>query len=479
MQGQQNNNFNKSRKKLPGIIDSDRPMPFDLDAEKAVLAALMIDPQPCVDVAIEKFGSSPIFYHHAHQKIYDTIIKIFNDENMDVDFITLSHALEKDGCLEDIGGDLYLTEIENSIVTSANFESWCEIVLDYSMIRRMIGVCHTALDQCYNASEDVENILNQVEGSILKVREEQVESSIWAIKDLVKPAFKMIDDLYHQRQEPGIPTNYPGLDDKVNGLKPGDMFVLAARPSIGKTSFALNLVRNIAFGANPAGVAFFSLEMTELQIAVRLLCTEANISIKDVYDRAIKPKDLMQFTKAANELAKAPIYIDPTPALKVSQFRAKARRMKSRHDIKCIAIDYLQLMHPDKPSDSRQQDVSEISNAMKATAKELGVPIIVLAQLNRDIEKGGKGTTPKLSHLRESGAIEQDADVVAFLHRDRDDQKNITKEDQMKGIDAQLIIEKNRNGETGAVDLLFFPSRMLFTCKEHRYTEEDRPANQQ
>ena len=267
-------------------------------------------------------------------------------------------------------------------------------------------------------------------------------------------------------------TGFPDLDNMTGGLKRGEMFVVAARPSIGKTALALNIIRNIVMKNQPKTTVLFSLEMTDEQISTRLICTEADLSDRQFRDGNFRnQKDMLRLSSAVSNLRNAPLFIDPTGGLTIAELRAKARRMKIQHNIDLIVIDYLQLMQGSGNEESRQREVSEISSGIKSLAKELKIPVMVLAQLNREVEKGTASTLPKLSHLRESGSIEQDADVVVFLHRDRDQAKNLP---PGQSVEAKLIVEKNRNGETGYVNLEFYPSRMEFV--NVRYTTDDRPA---
>ena len=282
---------------------------------------------------------------------------------------------------------------------------------------------------------------------------------------------RLIRRIINKEEEPGIMTGFPDLDKMTGGLKRGEMFVVAARPSIGKTAVALNIIRNIVMKNNPKTVILFSLEMTDEQISTRLICTEADMSERTFRDGSFRNGDMPRLANAVKNLREAPFFIDPTGGLTIAELRAKARRMKIQHKIDLIVIDYLQLMQGSGHEESRQREVSEISSGIKSLAKELEIPVMVLAQLNREVEKGTASTMPKLSHLRESGSIEQDADVVVFLHRDRDQAKNLA---PGASVEAKLIVEKNRNGETGYVDLEFYPSRMEFV--NVRYTTNDRPA---
>jgi replicative DNA helicase len=325
----------------------------------------------------------------------------------------------------------------------------------------MIDVCSGALMKCYDSDADATKLVEEIETDIYNVRGGEQSQVIRNIPELIKEEFRVLCEISQGKHEVGIPTGFTPIDDCTGGLKPGEMFVLAARPSIGKTSLALNVLRNVALnGTRPRPVAFFSLEMTCEQIARRLLCTESQIPESAFWNRSFQDSDLIRLTSAVERLNNANIFIDPTGGITIAEMRAKARRLKMQHNIELIVIDYLQLMHADGRIESRQQEVAEISGGIKKLAKDLKVPILVLAQLNREVDKAtGAGARPKLAHLRESGTIEQDADIVSFLHRDREESKGAT---VGSSVEAEWIIEKNRNGRTGNFKLLFYPSRMEF-----------------
>lgn len=468
-------NSQERNKAIPGILRDDRPQPHNLDAEKAILASMLLEPGYCIDQAIEKLGSEEVFYSPAHRAIFKAIHSL-HIQHKGVDVISLSSALAKEGQLEEVGGKMYLLNIQDAIATTANIDTWFSIVKDLSILRGMINVCSEALTDCFDTSAEVNGLIDKIEGDILGVRYKHVKPEILELKEYINVVFSSVQKIINKEVEVGIPTGFPDLDKLIVGLKPGEMIVLAARPSIGKTSLALNVIRNVALkkgGGCP--VAFFSLEMTAEQITRRILCTEADISEGAFYDGSFKSSDIVKLTRAVSNLKKANILIDPTGGLTVSELRAKANRLKKMHKIELIVIDYLQLMKVGWNVDSRQQEVAEISSGIKKLAKDLNVPVLVLAQLNREVEKGTSAKArPKLSHLRESGAIEQDADIVIFLHRDRDEAKDVSKED---GLDSELIVEKNRNGRTGIVPVVFKPRIMLFQSKEHRYTDEDKPVD--
>ncbi|MFA7231720.1 MAG: replicative DNA helicase, partial [Victivallaceae bacterium] len=450
----------------------------NIEAERAILSAMLREPRPCVDIAIEHLTGEDVFYSNIHREIFKAICELYNETDLGVDLISVAHKLAKNSKLEDIGGEVFLAELYGAIATTANLDTWCGIVREFATLRKMINVCSEALVECYDVESEVKVLVDKLETKIFDIRFANTQSDIVHIKDSIIESFKNIQKILNKEVEVGIKTGFCDLDKYVIGFKPGEMFVLAARPSIGKTSLALNFIRNVALKGNKnRSVAFFSLEMTTEQITRRLLCTEAGVSESKFFDGSFAAHDMPKLTQAVNTLKNSQIFIDPTGGLTISELRAKARRLKMKENIELVVIDYLQLMKADGKVESRQQEVADISSGIKKLAKDLNVPVLVLAQLNREVEKAsGPAARPKLSHLRESGAIEQDADVVAFLHRDRDEAKSMSPEDMRKGLESLLIIEKNRNGETGLVDLLFFPQRMEFVTKS-KYGAEDRPDN--
>jgi replicative DNA helicase len=460
-----------------GILDTNRPQPHNIEAERAVVSAMLREPASCVDMVIERLKESSVFYTHTHRVIFDSIKRVHAENQGGVDILTVANELRKTNKLDDIGGELTLVELHGAISTTANLESWCDIVAELAMLRNMIDVCSESLLHCYDAGRSASELIDEIESKIFKVRFTVEKSDIVTLNSSIDSTFEYLQKAMKGEVEVGIKTGYPDLDRMVYGLKPGEMFVLAARPSIGKTSIALNILRNVALRADYPPVAFFSLEMTADQITRRLLCTESDVSESSFYNGKFRQTDFPKLVRTVQTLKKARLFIDPTSGLSIAELRAKARRLKAEHDIKLIAIDYLQLMKGDKNNqESRQQEVAEISGGIKSLAKDLNVPVLVLAQLNREVEKTGSGDArPKLSHLRESGSIEQDADVVTFLHRNRDQSKNLTDEASHMGVDAELIVEKNRNGQTGMVPLKFYPHRMEFVNLS-KYDEEPEPS---
>ena len=498
---------NRTRKSS-GNGSSVLPVFADIDTERAVIAALMTEPASISTVGTILGGLSAaandsgksrktdpstlkksrfhnqaamVFYDLKYAAIYEAVLEM-NAEGIGVDLLSLSSHLEREKKLSAIGGQEFLIDTQASIASTANLESWCVTLRDYAMLREMLRTCSGAVDMCKNFQGSVKSLLDSVEAEIFKVRNQFVQPELKELRDVLASTFQGFMDLLDRKLEPGIPTGYPDLDRLIGGgLKPGEMFVLAARPSIGKTAIALNIVRNIIMreiDGKRKNVMFFSLEMSAEQVAQRMLCTEAKVPLSSIMDRNLRPGDVAHLTTAVSEMNKANLTIDPTGGISVFELRAKARKIHDQKKLDLIVIDYLQLMKSGEGggNESRQVEVAAISGGLKKLAKDLNLPVLVLAQLNRELEKGGPNdkAMPKLSHLRESGAIEQDADVVVFLHRNRNDSKEQNPEANRSGVEAKLIVEKNRQGKTGIVDLKFFPALMEFRSIDHRYSDADR-----
>jgi len=504
----------KSTRKTAERGSSALPVFANLEIERQVIAALITD-NSCMatvgsilgglntqkrggrkkrsndpnELKREMFHSmaTTIFYDPKYAMLYESILEL-NARGLKSDLVTLRSFLEQEKRLEPIGGEEYLLDLVSGIASTANIESWCITLRDFAMLREMLRACSGAVDMCKNARGDVRELLDNVESEIFKVRNQFVQPEIKPLSDLLEVTIEGFLQLLDNKREPGLPTGFPDLDRLIGGgLKPGEMFVLAARPSIGKTAVALNIVRNIIM-RDVAGVRknvlFFSLEMSGVQVAQRLLCTEAKIPLSSIMDKNIPAGGAQKLTQTVTELQKTQLLVDETAGISVFELRAKARKINDRQKLDLIVIDYLQLMRSGEAggNESRQVEVAAISGGLKKLAKDLQVPVLVLAQLNRESEKdqgNGKGDVlPKLSHLRESGAIEQDADVVVFLHRKRDESKDTNPEANRVGVDAKLIVEKNRNGKTGIVNLKFFPALMEFRSIDHRYSELDRSPDE-
>jgi replicative DNA helicase len=436
----------------------DRLPPHAPDAERGVLGCLLLAPNEAIGECLRLLKpGAEAFYDLRHQSIYTTVVTMY-DAQMPVDLITVQQRLRDANQLEAVGGLTYLNQLADSVPSAANLEYYVEIVLEKHLLRRMLQTCTTVISRVYDCESDVPALLDEVERDILRINEERERPETKAIKDLVNSAINTIEDL-HARQGmlSGLSTGFPDLDKMTTGLHKGEMIVIAARPSMGKTSLAMNMAEHIAIDLKQP-VAVFSLEMTAESLVLRMMCSRAEVNLRDVREGFLAERDFPRLTHAAGEIAGAPLFIDDTSGLSILQLRARARRLWQQHQIKMIVIDYLQLLHSDtrRGKDNRQQEIAEISSGIKALAKELEVPIIILSQLNREIEKD-KSRKPKLSDLRESGSIEQDADLVGLLYKpakEGEDEESVPRDDG-SGVQVCLLIAKQRNGPTGDVELTF------------------------
>ena len=450
--------------------------PHNASVERSVLSAMLKEPA-CIDIAIEHLGTrSEVFFIQTHRIIFDAILDMHKQKNENIDVVSLAYFLARSNRLDEIGGEVYLAELYAAVATTVNLEGWCKILRDTFILRQMISVCSDSLHRCENPEVPIHQLVDEIESDIYNIRNSESKTSIVEIKDSICAEFATLQDMIAGNVEVGLSTGYTAIDELTGGLKKGEMFVLAARPSIGKTAIALNIIRNMALDEHkPRRIAFFSLEMTAAQISRRFLCSEARISETVFWNKTFDMNNITRLTGAVSKFANAKIFIDPTAGISVAELRAKCRRLQKMHDIEVIVIDYLQLMKGDSRCESRQQEVAEISSGLKQIAKDLNVPVLVLAQLNREVDKSvnpNASPLPKLNHLRESGAIEQDADIVAFLHRDRDKAKEVLTENQ--SVDALFIVEKNRNGRTGMVSMNFFPAITRFEVAS-KYKDGDGP----
>lgn len=455
------------------INGGDRPLPRNLEAETAVLGAILLDPQNALEPALRCLRFPNSFFHPPNQIIFNEMIKLNKDRGAgSIDLVTLNDYLEKQGKLEEIGGAAYLRRVMNSLPTAANIEHHVDIVYENAVLRRLIETGSEIVDRCYGQEENVRTLIDHIESEISSVTNLRSGSEAVPLGEQMLDVINYLEKV--QNNDPGamgIQTGYPDLDKLIYGLKPGDMFVLAARPSIGKTALALNIAENIALGSEPSEIGIFSLEMSTKMLSLRFLCSQARVNIADIRENAISRGRWEEICEKAGKLRKAPIFIDDVSAgLDIIELRNRARRMKREHGIKALVIDYLQLMRPSNTNrnSTRENDVSQISGSIKSLANELEIPIMVLAQLNRQAEQ--VGARPKLAHLRESGAIEQDADVVALLHRDREESINPNSQQ----VEAELIVAKHRNGPTGLVPLLWMPNYTRFESRTS-IADEDVP----
>jgi len=430
-----------------------RRMPESLAAEAAVLGSMLIDPE-CIDDVIDmlKVDSVP-FYRKEHRYIYDALISLYEKsrgEDVAIDAVLLRDELEKRKQLEEVGGVEYLARILDSVPSSANVMYYTGIVKDKQLLREIITAVGEVLDDVYNGDGEPSEKLDEAEKKIFAVTEKKISGGASGLRDLVARSFELIEKR-EGRIVTGLPTGYYELDDLTCGLQNGEMIVIAGRPSMGKTSLALNIAEHIGF-VEKLPVAIFSLETSRQQLAERFLCSISEIDSQKVRKGLLSTEDYEKLKEACGELYEVPIYIDDTSSLTPLELRAKSRRLKSRYNMRCIIVDYLQLMHLGGRVESRQQEITTISRYIKALARELNIPVVVLSQLNRSPE-GREGHRPRMSDLRESGSIEQDADVVMLLHRE--DYYHRGEPDYVENNKADIIIAKQRNGPTGSVGLIF------------------------
>ncbi|WP_373897232.1 replicative DNA helicase [Haloimpatiens sp. FM7315] len=421
-----------------------RVMPHNIEAEQAVIGSMLIDKSSIAE-ATETLKSED-FYKDAHKIIFSSIYELFQKDTP-IDMITLIEHLRANDRLEGCGGVSYISEISASVPTTVNVSSHIKIVKDKSTLRKLIKSSTEIIEESYKNQDEVENVIDIAEQKIFNIAENKTTSDFEPMNVVLERGFLEIERLFNNKGEiTGVPTGFPELDGKTSGFQKGDMILIAARPSMGKTTFALNLAQYAALRGGKS-VAMFSLEMSKEQLAYKLLCAEANVDMLKLRTGDLEDKDWENIAKASGPLAAAKIYIDDTAGVSVMEMRSKCRRLKIEHGIDLIVVDYLQLMSGSSRSESRQQEVSEISRSIKALAKEMQCPVIALSQLSRAPEQRADHR-PMLSDLRESGSIEQDADIVMFLYRD----EYYNKETEDKNV-AECIIAKQRNGPTGTVKL--------------------------
>jgi replicative DNA helicase len=445
---------------VPGLDDTLRRVPpQSVDAEECVLGAILLD-NSALDRVLELITPDD-FYREAHRKIYRAIIAL-TERNEPVDIITLAEALHASGELSDVGGRAFLADLADRVPTAANVAHYAKIVREKALLRLLITTATSIAGRGYEQSHDVKELLDRAEQDIFSISDRDLKPAFVRLDSLLTETFKTIDRLHEQKQAvTGVPTGYIDLDRMLAGLQPSDLIIVAGRPSMGKTAFCLNIAELAGLRAD-VGVAVFSLEMSKEQLAMRMLCSEARVDLARVRTGHLTNREFQELAEAAARLSYAPIYIDDTPAVSVLELRAKARRLSRDPNTKLglVIVDYLQLMRSSEGKDSREQEISEISRSLKALAKELHVPVIALSQLNRQVESRNP-PKPRLSDLRESGAIEQDADVIAFIYREE-----VYVEDTDKRGVAEIIVAKQRNGPIGSVDLTFLREFTRFENRE-------------
>jgi replicative DNA helicase len=422
--------------------------PQNLEAEQSILGSILLE-NSAINSVLEILSTGD-FYNEAHRKIFNTVIEL-SEKNEPVDLITLSNALKGRNLLDTVGGTAYLASLVDNVPSAANVANYAKIVKEKAILRGLIGSATEIISNCYDTGSDVDQILDKAEHSIFEISENKVRPSYFPIREIIKDSFRSIEDLYARKELiTGVPTGFEKIDDLTSGLQKSDLIIIAGRPSMGKTAFALNIAQFASLEAQ-IPVAVFSLEMSKEQLAFRLLASEAKVDSQRLRKGFLGETDWPKLTTAAGRLSEAQLFIDDTPAITVLEMKAKSRRLKADQKLGLIVVDYIQLMRGGNYRESREQEISEISRSLKALAKELKVPVIALSQLNRKVEDR-TNRRPQMADLRESGAIEQDADVIAFIYRD--EVYNKSDDNPEKGM-AEIIIGKQRNGPTGTVKLAF------------------------
>lgn len=456
----------------------DRLPPHSIEAEQGVLGCALLSPNECIGDCVEKLkdDGKEAFYDLRHQTIYETLITMFNAREA-IDLITVQQHLKDRQLLEQIGGIAYLSQLQDAVPSAANLSYYLEIVREKYLLRKLITTCTGVVGRVFDYEGDVEALLDEVEKEVLRVNESRAQSGIQPVNKLVHEAIATIENYFgRQGQLGGLATGFVDLDRMTDGLHGGEMIIIAARPSMGKTSLAMNIVEHVALELKvPVGV--FSLEMSAASLILRMMCSLARVNLGQIREGFMSEADFPKLTSAAGRLSAAKLFIDDAPGLSILQLRARARRMAQQHGIKLFVIDYLQLLNSTaaRARENRQQEIADISSGVKALAKELNVPVIVLAQLNREIEKE-RNRKPRMSDLRESGSIEQDADLIGMLYKpEANEDEEGAAPVESDGIPVSLVIAKQRNGPTGDVHLTFLKPYTRFESAA-KFSDEDVPA---
>ena len=429
--------------------------PQNVEAEQAVLGSILLKADVFGNVL--EILKTTDFYKDSHRLIYETMIDLF-EKNEPLDLLTVSNLLRDKNKIEQIGGTIYLATLTSIVPVTANIASYAKIIREKSILRKLISVNTDIASRCYEEQNDIDILVDEAEQAIFDIAGTKSDQNFTPIKSIVPKAFAAVEQLYKRKELiTGVPTGYAEIDKMTAGLQASDLIILAARPSMGKTSFAMNIAQHAAL-VEKTGVAVFSLEMSKEQLVMRLLSSVGRIDSQRIRTGKLRSEDWPKLTRAVGMLSEAPMFIDDTPAISVLEMRAKLRRLAAQHDIGLVVVDYLQLMRGRATIENRTQEISEISRSLKALAKEHNIPVIALSQLNRGLENR-TDKRPMMADLRESGAIEQDADVICFIYRD--EVYNKSEDNPERGI-AEIIIGKQRNGPTGVARLTFIKEFTMF-----------------
>jgi replicative DNA helicase len=458
-------------------IKLDRLPPHALDMEQGVLGCQLLSPNECVGEVIEKLKGVGIEAHYdlRHQTIQAELFEMY-DARIPIDVITLQQRLKDKRLLEQVGGIAYLSQLQDAVPSAANLSYYLDIVREKYLLRKMIQTCTEVVGRVYECEGDVDALLDEVERDVLRISESHSQSDALTTKELVGRAVVTIENFFNRKGTlTGLATGYADLDRMTDGLHGSEMIVIAARPSMGKTSLAMNIVENVVL-EQQLPVAVFSLEMSAEALVMRMMCSIARVNLRSIREGFMSESDFPKLTNAAGKLANSKLFIDDSAGLSILQLRARARRLHQMHGVKLFVVDYLQLLHSTarRSQENRQQEIADISSGLKALAKELKAPVLVLSQLNRELERD-KSRKPRLSDLRESGAIEQDADLVGLLYKPSAGEDDDGNTEEADGVPVNLLIAKQRNGPTGDVNLTFLKSYTRFESAA-KVSDEDVPT---
>ena len=430
--------------------------PHSVEAEQSVLGSILLDKEAMISVSETLVPED--FYKEAHKVIYESMLKLYNSQS-EIDLITLTDELRDQGYLDDIGGIAYITSLSTVVPTTSNIKYYVNIVKEKSISRQLISAANDIINLGYDGSAKVEYVLENAEKKIFDISQERATNDFQPINQVISEALSMLEKLYEEKNDvTGLTTGFRDLNKKINGLQRSDLLLIAARPAMGKTAFALNLVQNAALKGD-ASVAVFSLEMSKEQLVQRMIASQSTVELKKIKTGTLADNDWPRITDGMAILSGAKIHIDDTPGIKITELRTNCRKLKIEKGLDLVLIDYLQLMEGEGQNESRQQEIAKISRSLKILAKELDCPVVALSQLSRAPEQRADHR-PMLSDLRESGSIEQDADIVMFLYRD----EYYNPDTEKKNI-GEVIVAKNRHGETGTVELVWFGGIQKFADK--------------